>query len=169
MKEEYWGSKEQPHWRPGANLAVDIVVVQNDHVLLIKRDQDPGKGSWALPGGFHETDAPKGKPWIPGKETAREATLRELEEETGISREVADAYLQPLAIFDRFGRDPRDNEEAFAISQVFTLFLPDDLKVKINAASDAADARWFTREEAEKLEFPFDHSEMLQRAGFLAA
>lgn len=44
-----------------------------DRILLIQRNQEPNKGGWTLPGGFVEAD-----------ETAEEAVIREVEEETGL-------------------------------------------------------------------------------------
>ena len=32
-----WGSSEQPYWHPGPNPTVDLVLVYNDKILLIKR------------------------------------------------------------------------------------------------------------------------------------
>ena len=46
-------------------------------VLLIKRGIEPGKGEWALPGGFVEED-----------ETPKEAVLREIKEELGVEASI---------------------------------------------------------------------------------
>jgi 8-oxo-dGTP diphosphatase len=46
-------------------------------ILLIQRGVEPGRGKWALPSGFIEVD-----------ETAENACLRELEEETGLKGEI---------------------------------------------------------------------------------
>ena len=52
-------------------VTVDAVVVQGGHILLVKRGFAPGKGLWALPGGF-----------LNQKETTLTACIRELREET---------------------------------------------------------------------------------------
>jgi len=46
-------------------------------ILIAKRNLEPGKNSWALPGGFVEQD-----------ETPEDTCLRELKEETGIDGEI---------------------------------------------------------------------------------
>lgn len=57
----------------GPTLAVGAVVVDDERLLLVRRGQPPGEGSWAVPGGRVQ----------PG-ETLAEAVTRELREETGI-------------------------------------------------------------------------------------
>ncbi len=59
-------------YEPTFNCA-DAVVIQSGHILVVKRGAQPGKGLWALPGGF-----------IGGNERSADAAVRELMEETGI-------------------------------------------------------------------------------------
>lgn len=85
-------------WYEGENRAADAVVVAetNDgqaHVLLIQR-QD---GSWALPGGFVDGNKP-------GQEAAAEASLRELNEETGLKTK---AKQDSIGYYNTKDRDPR--------------------------------------------------------------
>ena len=56
-----------------ALMTVDAVVVQSGHILLVKRGDMPGKGLWALPGGF-----------LNQEETMLDGAIRELKEETKI-------------------------------------------------------------------------------------
>lgn len=51
----------------------DAMVVQSGHVLMIKRNSYPGKGLWALPGGYVEENEP-----------VLRAALRELDEEAAL-------------------------------------------------------------------------------------
>lgn len=55
------------------------MVVKNDHILLIKRGREPGKGLWAVPGGKVEVG-----------ETLRETAQREMLEETGLIVDVGE-------------------------------------------------------------------------------
>ncbi|MBI4991712.1 MAG: NUDIX hydrolase [Candidatus Harrisonbacteria bacterium] len=61
-------------------------------VLLIKRADQPFKGSWALPGGF-----------LLRNETSEQGALRILKEKAG----VRNVYAEQLYTFDSLGRDPR--------------------------------------------------------------
>lgn len=64
---------------PPTFVTVDAVVVHSNHVLLIERGGLPGRGLYALPGGFLDPD-----------ETLFNACLRELREETNVSLSDAD-------------------------------------------------------------------------------
>lgn len=59
-------------YAPTFNTA-DAVVIQSGHILVVERGAMPGKGLWALPGGF-----------INQNERIQDAAVRELIEETGI-------------------------------------------------------------------------------------
>lgn len=51
-----------------------MVVWKDDHVLLIQRGKEPRRGEWSIPGGSHDVG-----------ETVREAAVREVMEETGVT------------------------------------------------------------------------------------
>jgi 8-oxo-dGTP diphosphatase len=54
-------------------ICVGAVVVRNEELLLVRRANAPGAGSWSVPGGRVE-----------GGELLAEAVVRELREETGL-------------------------------------------------------------------------------------
>lgn len=131
---------------PRGALTVDCVVFGLDEdelkVLLIQRDQPPFEGAWALPGGFVRLD-----------ETLEQAALRELSEETGLSR----LYLEQLQAFSRVDRDPRERVVSVAF---YSLVKLSDHRVQ--AATDARDAAWFPVHDVPTL--AFDHEEILEIA-----
>lgn len=55
------------------DLAVGAVVVDHDHLLLVRRGRGPAQGHWSVPGGR-----------VRRGETLAEAVTRELREETGL-------------------------------------------------------------------------------------
>ena len=124
------------------DIVIFSIIEEALHVLLIERGNDPFKGRWALPGGFLDED-----------EDLDVCARRELAEETG----VTDIYLEQLYTFGAVGRDPRGRVVTVAY---FALVPIGGLDVQ--AASDAADARWFPADAPPPL--AFDHAEILQRA-----
>ena len=49
------------------------VIIQNNKLLLLKRNEEPYKGTWDLPGGY-----------LDGQESPQDAIRREMREELGV-------------------------------------------------------------------------------------
>jgi ADP-ribose pyrophosphatase YjhB (NUDIX family) len=58
-------------------IAVGVAVFRDDALLLVRRVMEPGRGKWALPGG-----------WVDAGQDPRDAAAREALEEAGIVVEV---------------------------------------------------------------------------------
>lgn len=135
---------------PPVFVTVDALVRCAEHVLLIQRGRSPGKGLWAMPGGFIEQ-----------RETTYQSALRELQEETSLhllSEDMAYA-LQATHLFDHPDRSQRGRVLTHA--HYFDLGarrLPD-----IQAADDAAAARWIPIPQLSDMEDQFhdDHFHIL--------
>jgi 8-oxo-dGTP diphosphatase len=127
-------------------VTVDCVVFGLDDedlkVLLIQRDIEPFAGHWALPGGFVKMD-----------ETLEESALRELREETGLTK----VYLEQLYTFGDPGRDPRERVVTVAYYALVKL-----LDHQVQAATDARSAAWFAVDDLPKL--CFDHETIVEAA-----
>ena len=148
---------------PSPYLTADLVLFseQADRVLLIRRKNHPCLGKWAFPGGFVNPD-----------ESAHDAALRELAEETGVTGLQKDAITE-VGLFSEPGRDPR----GWIVSDAFVTVVDPDA-VHAHAGDDAADARWFAirtdetgalvlsdgEEEIRLSDLAFDHADMLQKA-----
>jgi 8-oxo-dGTP diphosphatase len=129
---------------PRPAVTTDIILFHKTDtelkVLLIKRNSEPFKDTWALPGGFMNID-----------ETLEQTAKRELKEETGI--DVED--LIQFRVFDDPNRDPRGR----TISIVFYKFL-ESIPSRIKAGDDAAEAKWFSVKKLPEL--AFDHEEVIR-------
>jgi 8-oxo-dGTP diphosphatase len=113
--------------------------------LLIRRDTEPYRGSWALPGGF-----------VRENEDLPVAAARELAEETGITG----TYLEQVDSVGTPGRDPRGH----VITIVWMALVAGD-RHRLQASGDAAAACWFDVTGHDPLPpLAFDHAELLQHA-----
>ena len=137
---------------PPVFVTVDGLLVCNSHVLLIQRGHAPGKGLWALPGGFVEP-----------RDTLWQSCLRELGEETSLPLSAAQMQqaLQGTEVFDHPDRSLRGR----TITHVFVFHLPEDALPTVQGGDDAAAARWVPLRELAAMESQMfeDHFHVLRR------
>ena len=112
---------------------VSAFVAREGRVLLVKRNKKAGYGMWSLPGGHVE----------PG-EKARDAVLRELAEETGVTARV-ERILDAIDIIHR----GEDGEIAF--HYLISCFLCRWEAGDPVASDDVSDARWVHPDEFASL------------------
>jgi bifunctional NMN adenylyltransferase/nudix hydrolase len=134
----------------------DAVVIQSGHVLMIRRRAEPGKGLWALPGGYVNANTDK---------SVEDAAIRELREETGIKvpAPVLRGSIVRSRVFDAIDRSPRGR----IITHAFHIQLPDGDLPKVKGSDDADKARWVPIAEVRSEECFEDHYEIIQH--FLGA
>lgn len=125
---------------PPTFVTVDAVVVQSGHVLLVRRGAAPGRGLWAVPGGF-----------VDPKEKLEAAALRELKEETCIKLQtsVLQRCISEREIFDA----PDRSERGRTVTTAYFIELDDSQPLpKVNGADDADKAHWFTFAEFAEMQ-----------------
>ena len=134
----------------------DAVVIQSGHILLIKRRAEPGRGLWALPGGYVNANTDK---------SVEDAAIRELREETMIKvpAPVLRGSIVRSKVFDAIDRSPRGR----IITHAFYIQLPDGELPKVKGSDDAEKARWVPIAEVRSEECFEDHFEIL--TSFLGA
>jgi bifunctional NMN adenylyltransferase/nudix hydrolase len=132
---------------PPTFVTTDAVVVQAGHVLLIKRGRNPGKGRYALPGGF-----------ISQGESIQDSCLRELKEETGIvfPKEELKLSLRETNIFDHPYRDQRGRTITHAFYYHIDRLGP---LPQVKGGDDASHAMWVPINDLGMMEEEFfsDH------------
>ncbi len=153
-------------------VGVGAVIVARNHdvaqhepqddprVLLIRRGTAPLLGEWSLPGGVLECG-----------ETLREAVAREAFEETGLLVDPTEM----LGVYERIiradgvrgdntgGDDIRGNDDRVHYHYVLIDFLCRPVSGDLKAGSDAADVRWFTREELPALNLAYDANDVVRK------
>ena len=134
----------------------DAVVICSGHVLMIRRRAEPGKGLWALPGGYVNARTDK---------SVEDAAIRELREETMIKvpAPVLRGSIRRSKVFDAVDRSPRGR----IITHAFHIELPDGELPKVKGNDDAEKARWVPIAEVRSEECFEDHYEIIQH--FLGA
>jgi bifunctional NMN adenylyltransferase/nudix hydrolase len=134
----------------------DAVVIQSGHVLMIRRRAEPGRGLWALPGGYVNANTDK---------SVEAAMLRELREETQIKvpAPVLRGSIVRSKVFDAIDRSPRGR----IITHAFFIQLPDGELPRVKGSDDADKARWVPIAEVRSEECFEDHYEIIQH--FLGA
>ena len=111
--------------------ATGVVVDGKGRLLLVKRDVEPGRGEWALPGGFVEAG-----------ENPADAAAREIEEETGLSAggpRLIDIIHQ--------------NSEFYRTSILIIGYHFETFQGRIGPGDDASEVRFFDLEELPPLAF----------------
>lgn len=126
-------------------VGVGAIIIRDDRVLLVKRAHPPIQGQWSIVGGVLEVG-----------ELVRDAAIREAREETGLIVEPGEL----LGVYDRILRDP---EQRVQYHYVLIDYLCRPVGGELLAGSDAAEVRWFTREELPALNLAEDTLEVIQK------
>jgi 8-oxo-dGTP diphosphatase len=118
-------------------LAADALILFDGGIVLIRRENPPYQGYYALPGGFVEVG-----------ETVEEAARREAKEETGLDI----ILLKLVGVYSKPNRDPRGH----VVSICYLAQGRGDLL----AGSDARSAEVFDPEDLPPL--AFDHAQIIR-------
>ena len=154
VEEQAFVTKYKQQWAnspyPPVFVTTDAIVIQSGHILLVKRGAMPGKGMWALPGGY-----------LNPKETLEQGMLRELREETRLKvpEPVLQGSIQARETFDDPNRSPRGRTitTAFLIHLKGQRVLP-----KVKGSDDAAHAQWVPIPDLQANELFEDHYAIIQ-------
>ena len=106
-------------------VGVGAIIFRGDTVLLVKRNKEPSKGLWSIPGGLVELG-----------ESVKDAMRREVREECGID-------VQPKELFEVVDAVSRDPMGRVRFHYVIVDFLADWRGGEPMAGSDVA-AVWWT-------------------------
>ncbi len=128
------------------NISVDCAIFGFEEgqlkALLIKRDKEPEKDSWSLPGSY-----------VYLTETVDNAAKRILNELTGIH----DIFLSQISVFGEVERYPTHR-----VISILYCALVKPAMFKLIAGSHAKEVNWFEVNSLDTL--PFDHQQMIDTA-----
>jgi ADP-ribose pyrophosphatase YjhB (NUDIX family) len=127
-------------------LGVGVVVIDNGNVVLVQRAREPARGEWSIPGGR-----------VRRGESAHDAALREVREETGLVVELSGVVEVLERIF-------RDDDGTVSYHYLLIDYLAVPKTGKLNAMSDAADAAYFSFTEILDMSMPKITVDVIKKA-----
>ena len=130
-------------------MAVGAIVIKENKILLIKRNKEPGKGKWAIPGGSLKLG-----------ETLQEATEREVREETGLTIKAK----EPVYTFDLI---ERDHQGQIRFHYVIVDLMAEMIGGELRPSDDVVDARWLPPEDVESVGVTENTMEFLRKIRFI--
>lgn len=121
-----------------------ITVNSNKQILLTKRANNlTNGGKYSLPGGFLDRD-----------EDTKQATLRELKEETGLDGKI-------IALFQIIDRPDRPKEDRQNVQFNYLVEAQGD---NFNKNDEVIECKWFSRKDLpSEDDFAFDHLRYVHR------
>lgn len=132
----------------------DAILECQGHVLLIQRKFSPGRGAWAIPGGFRNQ-----------RETFLDCAIRELIEETNVR--VPEKVLRGSIVKTELFDDP---SRSFGIPRnTLAVYMrispnPDGSLPRANGADDAALCKWVPLTDAlNNIEMYDDHKDIVSK------
>ena len=150
QSEEMYKQQFASYPYPPTFVTVDAVVVQSGHILMITRRAEPGRGLFALPGGFLDAIIDK---------SLEDAMIRELREEAGLKvpSPVLRGNIKSTRVFDAIQRSSRGR----TITHAFNICLPDGELPKVRGGSDATYATWIPLSQVDSAQTFEDHYEII--------
>jgi 8-oxo-dGTP diphosphatase len=129
-------SQFENHWRR-PSVTCDGIVYKGGKIALIRRRNEPFKGSYALPGGFANYG-----------EKLEDCVVREVLEETGLRTQV----VELVGVYSAPGRDPRGH----FVTAVYELR---HIRGALKAGDDASSATWVSEDDVPHM--AFDHGDII--------
>jgi mutator protein MutT len=127
-------------------LGVGGIIFNGNRVLLAKRNQEPGKGQWSLPGGMVELG-----------ETLEEALVREIREEAGIGIRIGGL----ARLLDRI---IHDDGQRVQYHYVIVDYWAEMVSGQPRAASDVSDLRFVPLKDVQHVEVHQDVKDTIEIA-----
>ena len=139
----------QRRYPPCPLVGVGILIVEGENILLAKRENDPGKGRWSIPGGLLELGEP-----------VRDGAKREAKEETGIDVEIED-------LLDVIDNIIRDEEGKVCYHYVLVDFLGHPVGGQLQPGTDVKEAMWASIRELDTLNTTRTLKRLVEKAKLL--
>ena len=127
-------------------VGVGAVILDGDRALLVRRNTEPLKGEWSVPGGVLELG-----------EKLRDGAAREALEETGLGIEVGEV----LDVFDSIFPDADGRTQ---YHYVLIDFLCHSLAGEAAPGSDVSEVQWITAADLDRLSLRDSIAQVIRKA-----
>jgi 8-oxo-dGTP diphosphatase len=127
-------------------IGVGAVILDGDRALLVRRNTEPLKGEWSIPGGVLELG-----------EKLRDGAAREALEETGLRIEVGGV----LDVFDSIFPDAEGRTQ---YHYVLIDFLCRPLSGGATPGSDVSEVKWVTAADLDRLNLRDSIAQVIRKA-----
>ena len=127
-------------------IGVGAVIIDSGRALLVRRNTDPLKGEWSVPGGVLELG-----------EKLRDGAAREALEETGLHVEVGEV----LDVFDSIFPDTDGRTQ---YHYVLIDFLCRPLSGEAAPGSDVSEVQWITAADLDRLSLRDSIAQVIRKA-----
>ena len=114
-------------------IGVGVCIFNSRRILLVRRKKEPRLGSWSIPGGGQKIG-----------ETIEECARREIKEETGLK-------ITNLTLMDVVNSISYDKYDKIRFHYTLVEYYCNSVSDFLRPGSDAAEAKWFSKIEFEKL------------------
>ena len=132
-------------------IGVGAVIVQSGRVLLVRRNTEPLRGEWSVPGGMLELG-----------EKLRDGVRREVREETSIEVEPGEV----LDVFDSIFSDTLGRTQ---YHYVLIDYLCRPLAGQARAGSDVSDVKWVDQDALPAMQLRESIEQVVRKALKIAA
>jgi len=137
------------HYPVRPHIGVGVMMVRDNHLLLIKRKYNPDAGYWSIPGGHLDLG-----------ERVEHAAVREAHEETGLKTKITKlAGIINKIMYDDDGKI----EYHYVLINYFVEQIEGDPNQPPNAADDALDAKFVPFDEIKNYKLTESLVELLKR------
>ena len=126
--------------------SVSALVISKNGILLIKRNKEPNKGLWSIPGGVVEIG-----------ETQKDAIIREIAEETGIQSEIIDFFNTDDIML-------QDSEGKIEYQYMINRYFVRASTINTKPGLDEVDAAWFNLDNLPTEDMPQNLPELIECA-----
>ena len=140
---------KQRHYPSFPHIGVGVMMVRDNHLLLIKRKYNPDAGYWSIPGGHLDLG-----------ERVEHAAVREAHEETGFKTKVSKlAGIINKIMYDDDGKI----EYHYVLINYFVEQIEGDPNQPPKAADDALEAKYVPFEELKNYQLTESLIELLKQ------